>query len=70
MIWGAIRYHGAFDLVGVKGNMDSTQYGQVLDEVLKESAGVDLSEHCNLMRDNVPVHTSNVTKNVPGRHHY
>lgn len=42
MIWKAISYHEVFVVVCIKGNMDSTQYCKILDEMFKESAGVYL----------------------------
>jgi len=62
MLWGAISYFGLSDLRVVKGNMDSIQYCEVLEENLDFSSG-HTGESWIFQQDGASVHRSVYTNN-------
>lgn len=49
MVWGAISFYGAFDLVGANDNIHSLQYCRISDVALIEHADMHLDEQWILM---------------------
>ena len=65
MIWGPISLYGVSPLIFMDGRQDSTKYCEVLRDGLLLFAAEVFGEGHNwcFQQDNVPIHTSNFTKN-------
>lgn len=63
IVWGAVSYKGALELIGIQGTLDSEYYCTILSESLIPMATNIFGDNWTFMQDNASVHVSHYTKN-------
>ena len=62
MVWGAVSYYGTVEPSGVKENVNSARYCQILCDDLLPPVGEIMGEEWTLMHDNASVNRYKFTK--------
>lgn len=58
MVWGAISYYGAVDIVIMKGKQNAQKYLELIKEEIPKICNITAGRKWILQHDNAPIHTS------------
>lgn len=70
MVWGAFSFHGASELIIIKGRQDSNAYVKTSKKGLLLFAADVIGEQssCVFQQDNAPIHMSSSTRSWLSQH--